>query len=60
MKPELREKILRYNRAAAEKSEKAKDLEVLLDAFRKLPPGQFKKVFTDDVISVFEKYGIEI
>lgn len=58
MKPELREKILAYNKAAAERQAKADDLEVLVAALAKLPPGQLKKVLTDDVLAVLAKYGI--
>ncbi len=59
MKPELREKILAYNRAAAERQAKVDDLEVLVAALAKLPPGQLKKVLTDDVLAVLAKYGIK-
>ena len=59
MKKELREKIIAYNKAAAEKKDKATDLDILVAAFAKLPPGQLKKVLTDDVIAVLAKYGIE-
>lgn len=57
---ELRAKIIAYNKAVKEKGEKASDMDVIVAAFAKLPPGQLKKVLTDDVISVFEKYGISI
>ena len=57
MKPELRERILAYNRAAAEKSEKASDLDVIVSAIMKLPYGQLKKVLTDEVLTVLAKYG---
>lgn len=60
MKPELRAKIIAYNKAAAEKSEKASDLDVIVSAMAKLPPGQLKKVLTDDVIAVLEKYGVTL
>lgn len=59
MRQELREKILAYNRAQAEKTEKADDMDVLITALGKLPPGQLKKVLTDDVQAVLKKYGIE-
>ena len=59
MKKELREKIIAFNKAAAEKKDKATDLDILVAAFAKLPPGQLKKVLTDDVIAVLAKYGIE-
>lgn len=59
MKSELKAKIIAYNKAVAQKAEKASDLDVIVAAFSKLPPGQLKKVFTDDVIAVLEKYGVE-
>ena len=60
MKPELREKILAYNRSAQERKDKASDLDIMIAAFSKLPPGQLKKLLTDDVIAVLAKYGVEI
>ena len=58
MRPELRKKIITYNRAVAEKGEKASDLDVIVSAIAKLPPGQLKKVLTDDVIAILKKYGV--
>lgn len=34
------------------------DLDVLVEAMAKLPPGQLKKVLTEDVIAVLAKYGV--
>ena len=58
MKPELREKIIAYNKAVKEKGEKASDLDIIVSEIMKLPPGQLKKVLTDKVIAVLKKYGI--
>ena len=58
MKPELKAKILPYNKAVKEKGEKADDLDIIVTEIMKLPPGQLKKVLTDKVIAVLEKYGI--
>lgn len=58
MKPELREKILAYNKAAAERKEKAADMDIIVSALAKFLPGQLKKVLTNDVLAVLEKYGI--
>ena len=58
MKPELKAKILAYNKAVKEKGEKASDLDIIVSEIMKLPPGQLKKVLTDEVIAVLEKYGI--
>ena len=60
MKPELREKILAYNRSVAERVEKANDLDIIVAEIMKLPPGQLKKVLTDEVLAVLRKYGAEI
>jgi hypothetical protein len=60
MKPELKAKILAYNKSVKEKGDKASDLDVIVSALAKLPPGQLKKVLTEDVIAVLNKYGIDI
>ena len=60
MKPELKAKILAYNKSVKEKGEKASDMDIVVAAFAKLPPGQLKKVLTEDVIAVLKKYGVEI
>lgn len=58
MKPELREKIIAYNKSVKEKGEKASDLDIIVAELMKLPPGQLKKVLTEEVIAVLEKHGI--
>ena len=58
MKKELREKILAYNKSVKEKGEKATDLDIIVAEIMKLPPGQLKKVLTEDVKAVLAKYGI--
>ena len=60
MKPELKAKILAYNKSVKKKGEKASDLDIILAAFAKLPPGQLKKVLTEDVIAVLNKHGANI
>ena len=59
MKPELKAKILAYNKAVKEKSEKASDLDIIVSEMMKLPPGQLKKVLTDEVLTVLSKYGFD-
>ena len=59
MKPELKAKILAYNKVVAEKAEKATDLDIIVEQIMKLPYGQLKKVLTDEVIAVLKKYGYE-
>lgn len=60
MKPELKAKILAYNKSVKEKGEKASDMDIIVAAFAKLPPGQLKKVLTEDVIAVLNKHGANI
>ena len=57
---ELRARIIAFNKAAAERKDKATDLDIIVAAFAKLPPGQLKKVLTDDVLAVLAKYGIAL
>lgn len=57
MRPELKEKIIAYNKAVKEKGEKATDLDIIVSEIMKLPPGQLKKVLTDEVMAVLAKYG---
>jgi hypothetical protein len=56
MKPEMRAKILAYNRVRAEDKAKADDLVTLLGA---LPPGQVKNLLKDEVCKeILQKHGI--
>lgn len=57
MKPELKAKIIAYNKAVKEKGEKATDLDIIVSEILKLPYGQLKKVLSDDVVAVLGKYG---
>ena len=41
----------------AERSEKATDLDIIVEQIMTLPPGQVKKVLTDEVVAVLAKYG---
>jgi len=55
MKPEMREKILAFNRARAADKEKADDLLILLGA---LPPGQVKLLLKNETCAIIlQKYG---
>ena len=47
--------ILRGN--AEKRKEEAADLGVIVAELLKLPPGQLKKVLTDEVLAVLRKYG---
>lgn len=43
---------------AAEDGEQ--DMRTIAAAFAKLPPGQLKKVLTEDIIAILAKYGVVI
>lgn len=60
MRKELRSRILAYNKTVAEQREKASDMDIIVEAFAKLPPGQLKKVLTEEVIAVLNKHGANI
>lgn len=57
MTPELKAKILAYNKSVKEKGEKATDLDIIVAEIMNLPYGQLKKVLTDEVMAVLAKYG---
>ena len=50
-------KVIAYNKKCKIRDEKASDMDTLIEAFNKLPPGQLKKVLSDEVMAVLEKYG---
>ena len=55
MKPDLKQRILQYNRERARDREMAEDLLRLLS---KLPPGQLKQLLKDQQCrAILEKYG---
>ena len=47
---ELKERILEHK-------EKASDMDVMVNAIKKLPYGQLKKVLRQEVLDVLAKYG---
>ena len=57
MKKELREKIIAHNKKAKEAQGKATDMDILIAALARLPYGQLKKVLSQDVVEVLQKYG---
>ena len=60
MRPELRKRIIAYNQAVAADASAATDMRAMAAAFAKLPPGQLKKVLTDEIITILAKYGVVI
>ena len=53
----LKQRILAYNKEMAQRKERAADLQILVDELCKLPHGQLKKLLTEEVLGVLEKYG---
>lgn len=54
---DMKEKIQVIKQVLAEKKEKANDLDIIVSEIMKLPYGQLKKMMTDEVMAVLEKYG---
>lgn len=59
MKPELKQKIFNYNKRMKAQREKATDADILISALLTLPYGQLKKMLSDDMIAILEKYGYQ-
>lgn len=59
MRKELKDRILAYNRRVAAQAIKAGDMDIIVAALSKLPPGQLKKILSEDIVAVLAKYGIE-
>lgn len=38
----------------------AADMRAIAEAFAQLPPGQLKKVLTEEILAILAKYGVEI
>ena len=56
MKPELRKKIIAYNKHRKAVDEKGGDFQIILD---NLPPGQVKNLLKNPVCGpTLEKYGV--
>ena len=53
----LRERAYALNKINAARAEKCADMDILVSGILKLPYGQLKKLLTDDVMAVLEKYG---
>lgn len=54
---DMKEKISVIKRVLSEKKEKANDLDIIITQLMTLPYGQLKKVLTEEVMAVLEKYG---
>ena len=52
-----RAELNELKRKISEKKEKATDMDIIVSELLKLPPGQLKKVLTEEVLAVLAKYG---
>ena len=43
-----------------EDQDAAADVRAMAEAFAQLPPGQLKKVLTEDILAILAKYGVVI
>lgn len=57
MNPELRAKIITFNRKRAKEGEKATDMDIIVRKLLALPPGQLKKILDEEALGVLAKYG---
>lgn len=51
------DKVFAFNAKRKAQDEKAADVDVLVRAMLELPPGQLKKLLSDEVLAVLKKYG---
>ena len=56
---DMKEKVAAIRTAFQDKKERATDLEIIVGEIAKLPYGQLKKVLTEPVLQVLEKYGVK-
>lgn len=52
-----RKKLDKLKASISERKEKSSDMDILVSQFMKLPFGQLKKLLSDEVLAVLEKYG---
>ena len=56
-----KEKVLAFNKRRAEEGDKASDMAIVISKLGKLPPGQMKKLFSDEELcAVLRKYGLDV
>ena len=56
-----KEKVLAYNQKRKVEGAKASDMDVVISKLGELPPGQLKKLLTDEELcAVLRKYGVDV
>ena len=56
-----RDKVLAFNRKRADEGRKATDMDIVISKLAQLPPGQLKKLLSDEELcAVLRKYGVNV
>ena len=56
-----KDKVLTFNRVRKTEGAKASDMDVVIRKLGELPPGQLKKLLTDEELcAVLRKYGVDV
>ena len=56
-----KEKVLAFNLRRKAEGEKAEDMDVVIRKLGEMPPGQLKKLLTDEELcAVLRKYGMDV
>lgn len=56
-----KDKVLAFNQKCKQEGEKASDMDVVIGKLSELPPGQLKKLLTDEKLcAVLRKYGVGV
>lgn len=58
--PARKKAIFAYNAAKEEDRAAAADMHTIAAAIGNLPPGQLKKILTDDIREILARYGVEV
>lgn len=56
-----KDRVLAFNKVRRAEGEKASDMDVVIRKLGELPPGQLKKLLTDEELcAVLRRYGVEV
>ena len=56
-----RDKVLAFNQRRANEGRKATDMDIVISKLAQLPPGQLKKLLSDEELcAVLRKYGLDV
>ena len=55
-----KQRAFEYNRKLAEEREAAADMQAIAEKLAQLPPGQIKKILSEDVLAILRKYGVNM